>query len=100
MLRDSSQFTDLQNLRLSNKTSIHTAFDSSASGGALALLTAKGEADVGATSAVVFSMVGTMTIITSFLSPYIVKFGLKIGDKFGLDLDEQKRADEQGSLER
>lgn len=67
---------------LSNKTSIQTAFGSSASGGELALVTAKGGADVGATSAFVLPMVGTMTIITSFLSPYVVKFGWKIGDRF------------------
>jgi monovalent cation:H+ antiporter-2, CPA2 family len=81
--------------RLSNKASIQTAFGSSASGGELALVTAKGGADVGATSAFVLPMVGTMTIITSFLSPYIVKFGWKIGDKFGQELGEQKRADEE-----
>jgi monovalent cation:H+ antiporter-2, CPA2 family len=46
------------------------------------LVTAKGGADVGATSAFVLPMVGTMTIITSFLSPYVVKFGWKIGDRF------------------
>jgi len=67
---------------LSNKTSIQTAFGSSASGGELALVTAKGGADVGATSAFVLPMVGTMTIITSFLSPYVIKFGWKIGDRF------------------
>ena len=81
--------------RLSNKASIQTAFGSSASGGELALVTAKGGSDVGATSAFVLPMVGTMTIITSFLSPYIVKFGWKIGDKFGQELGEQKRVDEE-----
>jgi monovalent cation:H+ antiporter-2, CPA2 family len=81
--------------RLSNKASIQTAFGSSASGGELALVTAKGGADVGATSAFVLPMVGTMTIITSFLSPYIVKLGWKIGDRFGQELGEQKRPDEQ-----
>ena len=67
---------------LSKKASLQTAFGSSASGGELALVTAKGGADVGATSPFVLPMVGTMTIITSFLSPYVVKFGWKIGDRF------------------
>jgi CPA2 family monovalent cation:H+ antiporter-2 len=67
---------------LSKKTSIQTAFGSSASGGELALVTAKGGADVGATSGFVLPMVGIMTIITSFLSPYVVKFGWKIGETF------------------
>ena len=67
---------------LSKKVSIQTAFGSSASGGELALVIAKGGADVGATSAFVLPMVGTMTIITSFLSPYVVKFGWKFGERF------------------
>ena len=67
---------------LSKKATIQTAFGSSASGGELSLVVAKGGADVGATSAFVLPMVGTMTIITSFLSPYLVKFGWKIGDRF------------------
>ena len=81
--------------RLSNKASIQTAFGSSASGGELALVTAKGGADVGATSAFVLPMVGTMTIITSFLSPYIIKFGWKIGDRFGKEPSEQKETQEE-----
>jgi monovalent cation:H+ antiporter-2, CPA2 family len=75
---------------LGKKTTIQTAFGSSASGGELALVTAKGGADVGATSAFVLPMVGTMTIITSFLSPYVVKFGWKIGDRFKDGIAEQK----------
>jgi CPA2 family monovalent cation:H+ antiporter-2 len=68
---------------LSKKASLQTAFGSSASGGELALVTAKGGADVGATSLFILPMVGTMTIITSFLSSYVVKFGWKIGNRFG-----------------
>lgn len=40
-------------------------------------MTAKGGADVGATSAFILPMVGTMTIITTFLLPYVIKFGWK-----------------------
>ncbi|MDQ3854396.1 MAG: cation:proton antiporter, partial [Thermoproteota archaeon] len=80
---------------LSKKATIQTAFGSSASGGELALVTAKGGADVGATSAFVLPMVGTMTIITSFLSPYIVKFGWKLGDRFKEEPVEQKEGEEK-----
>jgi monovalent cation:H+ antiporter-2, CPA2 family len=80
---------------LGKKTSIKTAFGSSASGGELALVVAKGGADVGATSAFVLPMVGTMTIITSFLSPYVVKFGWKIGDRFKNGIAEQKEEQEK-----
>lgn len=44
-------------------------------------LTAKGGADVGATSAFVLPMVGAMTIITTFISPYGIKFGWKVADR-------------------
>jgi CPA2 family monovalent cation:H+ antiporter-2 len=80
---------------LSKKASIQTAFGSSASGGELALVTAKGGADVGATTAFVLPMVGTMTIITSFLSPYLVKFGWKIGDRFKEEPTEQREEEKE-----
>ena len=76
---------------LSKKASIQTAFGSSASGGELALVVAKGGADVGATSPFVLPMIGTMTIITSFLSPYLVKFGWKVGDRFRDESQEKRR---------
>ncbi|MFL6308784.1 MAG: cation:proton antiporter [Nitrososphaera sp.] len=80
---------------LTKKASIQTAFGSSASGGELALVTAKGGADVGATSAFVLPMVGTMTIITSFLSPYIVKFGWKLGDRLEPEPSPQNGREEE-----
>jgi monovalent cation:H+ antiporter-2, CPA2 family len=46
-------------------------------------------------SAFVLPMVGTMTIITSFLSLYIVKFGWKIGNRFEQQPSEQKNEEEQ-----
>jgi CPA2 family monovalent cation:H+ antiporter-2 len=89
---------------LSKKATIQTAFGSSASGGELSLVVAKGGADVGATSAFVLPMVGTMTIITSFLSPYLVKFGWKIGDRFKEgegegEVEEEEEPGEQSEQE-
>jgi CPA2 family monovalent cation:H+ antiporter-2 len=61
---------------------------------------AKGGADVGVTSAFVLPMVGTMTIITSFLSPYLVKFGWKIGDRFKeVEEEEEEEPGEQSEQE-
>ena len=65
---------------ISRKTSMRAGFGLSASGGELALVTAKGGADVGATSAFILPMVGAMTIITTFLSPYLIKAGWKISN--------------------
>ena len=54
-----------------------TAFSLSSSGGELALVTAKVGSNIGVTSSFVLPMIGAMTIITTFLSPYIVKVGWK-----------------------
>lgn len=80
---------------LNKKMAIQTAFGSSASGGELALVTAKGGADVGATSPFVLPMVGTMTILTSFLSPYVVKFGWRIGERFKEETPEEPESGEE-----
>ncbi|MGH9878458.1 MAG: cation:proton antiporter [Nitrososphaerales archaeon] len=66
--------------RISKKASMRAGFGLSASGGELALVTAKGGADIGATSAFILPMVGAMTIITTFLTPYVIKFGWKFTD--------------------
>jgi CPA2 family monovalent cation:H+ antiporter-2 len=82
-------------LRTDKKTSMKAGFALSASGGELALVTAKGGADVGATSAFILPMVGTMTIITTFLSPYVIKFGWKLAnslkDEKEMEKEEEKK---------
>ena len=67
--------------KLDKTTSLRTGIGLSSSGGELALVAAKGGADVGATSSFVLPMVGTMTIITTFISPYLIKYGWRIVDK-------------------
>ena len=56
----------------------------------LNLVVAKGGIDVGVASPVILPMVGTMTIITTFLSPYFVKYGWKFTERFvkGQDKNE------------
>ncbi|AFU59426.1 putative Na+(Li+)/H+ antiporter [Candidatus Nitrososphaera gargensis Ga9.2] len=71
-------FASAKMLGLSKKVSARAGFGLSASGGELALVTAKGGADVGATSAFLLPMIGAMTIITTFLSPYVIRLGWKI----------------------
>lgn len=80
------------------QTSLKTAFGLSSSGGELALVVAKGGADVGVTSSFVLPMVGTMTIITTFITPYLIKIGWKLVDirqssdgKFSFGLKGSKR---------
>ena len=62
------------------RTSLKAAFGLSSSGGELALVVAKGGTDVGTTSSFVLPMVGTMTIITTFITPYLIKIGWKLVD--------------------
>jgi monovalent cation:H+ antiporter-2, CPA2 family len=67
---------------LNTVTSLRTGFGLSSSGGELALVAAKGGSDVGVTSSFLLPMVGTMTVITTFMAPYIIKFGWKAADTF------------------
>ena len=59
----------------SSVTSMKAAFGLSSSGGELALVVAKGGVDTGLTSAFLLPMIGAMTIITTFISPYMIKLG-------------------------
>lgn len=79
------------------ETSAKAGFALSASGGELALVTAKGGADVGATSAFVLPMVGAMTIITTFLSPYVIKLGWKFTKRLK-PADKEEEEGEKGDL--
>ena len=65
------------------QTALRTAFGLSSSGGELALVVAKGGNDVGVTSSIILPMVGTMTIITTFITPYLIKIGWKVADHVG-----------------
>ena len=64
----------------SKLSSLRAGIGLSSSGGELALVVAKGGTDVGVTSSFLLPMVGAMTIITTFISPYIIKFGWKFAE--------------------
>jgi len=55
----------------------------------------KGGIDVGAASPVILPMVATMTIITTFISPYVIKYGWKITERFVKGQDKNKRDQQQ-----
>lgn len=63
-------------------TSARAGFGLSSSGGELALVAAQGGAAAGVTSAFLLPMVGAMTIITTFMSPYVMKFGFKFAERW------------------
>lgn len=83
---------------INGKTSLKAGFALSASGGELALVTAKGGADVGATSAFILPMVGTMTIITTFLSPYVIKLGWRFVNSLKQEVKEKSDHNDDGRL--
>ncbi len=64
----------------SKLSSLRAGIGLSSSGGELALVVAKGGTDVGVTSSFLLPMVGAMTIITTFISPYIIKFGWRFAE--------------------
>lgn len=67
---------------LGKLTSLRAGIGLSSSGGELALVVAKGGDDVGVTSSFLLPMVGAMTIITTFISPYVIKFGWRFAEAF------------------
>jgi CPA2 family monovalent cation:H+ antiporter-2 len=71
-------------------TSLRAGIGLSSSGGELALVVAKGGVDVGVTSSFLLPMVGAMTIITTFISPYIIKFGWRFAEDL---VDKDKKVD-------
>jgi CPA2 family monovalent cation:H+ antiporter-2 len=73
-------------------TSLRSAFGLASSGGELALVVAKGGADVGgSTSTFLLPMIGTMTIITTFVTPYMIKFGWKIANTISEYFENRKK---------
>lgn len=82
-------------LGFDKKTAIRSGVGLSSSGGELALVAAKGGTDVGVTSSFLLPLVGTMTVITTFLSPYVIKYGWKFSERFG---NGKKSTEEQTSF--
>jgi monovalent cation:H+ antiporter-2, CPA2 family len=82
----------------SSITSMKAAFGLSSSGGELALVVAKGGVDTGLTSAFLLPMIGAMTIITTFISPYMIKLGWRVPDKVFSKNDEQDKG--KGKLDK
>ncbi len=86
-------FISAKSQRFSSVTSMKAAFGLSSSGGELALVVAKGGVDTGLTSAFLLPMIGAMTIITTFISPYMIKLGWRVPDKVFSKNDKDKGKD-------
>jgi CPA2 family monovalent cation:H+ antiporter-2 len=54
---------------------------SASRGGEMSLIVAKGGIDIGVVSGFILPVVGTITIISTFLAPYLIRLGLKLGQR-------------------
>ncbi len=59
-------------------TSLRTAFGMASAKGELSLVVAKGGQDVGAITSAVLPILGVVTIVTTFLTPYVLRFASKL----------------------
>lgn len=83
-------FVSSKSQGFSSIDSMKASFGLSSSGGELALVVAKGGVDTGLTSAFLLPMIGAMTIITTFISPYMIKLGWKVPDKIFSKNEEEE----------
>jgi monovalent cation:H+ antiporter-2, CPA2 family len=77
----------LQFRRYDYATSLRTGLGLSASRGEMSLIIAKGGQDIGAISSSVLPILGVVTVVTTFMAPYVIKFGNKIKFSSGADDD-------------
>jgi monovalent cation:H+ antiporter-2, CPA2 family len=75
----------LQLRRYDSSTSLRTGLGLSASRGEMSLIMAKGGQDIGVISSSVLPILGVVTVVTTFLAPYVIKFGNKV--KLSADTD-------------
>ena len=64
--------------RYDSNTSLRTGLGLSASRGEMSLIIAKGGQDIGVISSSVLPILGVVTVVTTFLAPYVIKFGNKV----------------------
>jgi monovalent cation:H+ antiporter-2, CPA2 family len=77
-------------------TAIRTGFGMSSARGELSLVVVKGGLDVGAISSSIFPIVGVVTIITTFMAPYILRFGSKLKLPASLESSSSANIDSEG----
>jgi K+:H+ antiporter len=74
-----------------NTTSLRAGLGISATKGEMSLVVAKGGQDVGAISSSILPILGVVTIVTTFIGPFVIR----VGSRF--KLSEPTEADSQGS---
>lgn len=77
--------------RMKRKKALRSAFVLASPRGEFSIVIVKVGVDIGAVSAFVFPLIGLISIITSFLAPFIVKVGDKVISITGGDEDDRDR---------
>ncbi len=72
---------------------------SSSRGGEMSLIVAKGGIDIGVVSSFILPIIGTITLISTFLAPYLIKLGLKLAERKNVANSESKSPNETKSGE-
>jgi CPA2 family monovalent cation:H+ antiporter-2 len=68
----------IRSSKYNSVTALRTGFGMASARGELSLIVAKGGQDIGAISSAVFPIVGVVTIVTIFMTPYILRFGRQL----------------------
>ena len=72
-------------------TALRTGLGMASARGELSLVVAKAGQDVGAISSSVFPILGIVTIVTAFMTSYVIKFGSMIRISTSLTSDEKRK---------
>jgi monovalent cation:H+ antiporter-2, CPA2 family len=68
----------IRSSKYNSATALRTGFGMASARGELSLIVAKGGQDVGAISSAVFPIIGVVTIMTIFMTPYVLRFGRQL----------------------
>src|ERR687891_11522 len=83
----------LNRAKYDNITSMRTALGMASAKGELSLVVAKAGQDVGAITSAVLPILGVVTIVTTFITPYILRFGSKLGNMSQSSSSDSKEED-------
>jgi CPA2 family monovalent cation:H+ antiporter-2 len=93
-------FLTSKNQGFSKLTAMQTGINlSSSRGGEMSLIVAKGGIDTGVASSFILPIIGTITLISTFLAPYLIKLGLKLSERNNDANTESKSPNEPKSGE-
>lgn len=85
----------LSRVKYDSATSLRTALGVASAKGELSLVVAKGGQDVGAITSAVLPILGVVTMVTTFMTPYILKFGSKLGNVSQSPAIDSKKDDQR-----